>query len=101
MLKLTSTNAFAQLTRSVFAMTALAIGSAAIVSPAAAVINDKVKRACKGDYQRLCPSYKVGSNQLRACMEAKQNDISWDCISELIDAGEVDKKEASKVKGRR
>ena len=60
-------------------------------APANAAITDKVKKACKGDYERLCPHYKVGSNQLRACMEAKQNDITWNCVQALIDSGEVDK----------
>ena len=70
------------------AIMAIAFGS---VAPAQAAITEKVKKACKGDYQRLCPGYKIGSSQLRACMEAKQNDITWNCVQELIDAGEVDK----------
>ncbi len=49
----------------------------------------QVKRACAGDYKRLCPTYKVGSPQLRACMEAKQNSLSTGCVSALIDSGEA------------
>ena len=74
----------------------LAIAGAA--APAGAVINDKVKKACKDDYKKLCPGYKVGSSQLRACMEAKQNDISWSCIQALMDAGEVDKERVAKAR---
>ena len=70
--------------------------SIAVVAPAQAVVNDKVKKACKADYQRLCPGYKVGSNQLRACMEAKQADITWTCVQALIDSGEVDKQRAAR-----
>jgi len=69
---------------------------AASIAPARAAITDKVKKACQGDYHRLCPGYKIGSTQLRACMEAKQNDISWSCIQALMDAGEVDKQKVAK-----
>ena len=63
-------------------------------APANAAITAQVKKACKGDYQRLCPKYKVGSPQLRACMEAKQFEISSNCVSALIDSGEVDRSRA-------
>ena len=72
---------------SVLALAAFAF--VALATPASAVITAKVKKACAGDYKRLCPRYKVGSAQLRACMEAKQNEISSPCISALIDAGET------------
>lgn len=52
-------------------------------------ISPKVRKACAGDYKKLCPTYKVGSPQLRACMEAKQSQLSWGCVSALIDSGEV------------
>lgn len=60
----------------------------AAITPASAV-SAKVKKACAGDYKRLCPRYKVGSAQLRACMEAKQAEISSKCVQALIDSGEV------------
>jgi hypothetical protein len=59
-------------------------------SPAYAV-SAQVKKACQGDYKRLCPSYKVGSPQLRACMEAKQAEISSRCVDALIASGEVNR----------
>ena len=70
----------------------IAVTSAA--APASAAITAKVKKACAGDYKRLCPSYKVGSAQLRACMEAKQFEISSGCVSALIDSGEVGRSQA-------
>ena len=72
------------------AIAALFVGLAA-AGPATAAVSDKVKKACKGDYQRLCPGYKIGSPQLRACMEAKQSEISSRCVDALVDSGEVDK----------
>lgn len=56
---------------------------------AAANVSPKVRKACTGDYKRLCPAYKVGSPQLRACMEAKAFELSSRCIDALVDAGEV------------
>ena len=61
------------------------------VPPAEAAINAKVKKNCAGDYKRLCPKYKVGSPQLRACMEAKQFELSSGCVQALIDSGEVNR----------
>ncbi len=78
------------MTLSRLAMLALsAFAMSAMTAPADAAITARVKKACKGDYVRLCPKYKVGSPQLRACMEAKQAEISSGCVSALIDAGEV------------
>ena len=74
-----------QLVRAALIAAILGVGFAA---PAGAAITEKVKRACTGDYKRLCPSYKVGSNQLRACMEAKHGDLSSTCRDALIAAGE-------------
>lgn len=62
----------------------------ALGSPAHAV-SAQVKKACQGDYKRLCPTYKVGSPQLRACMEAKQAEISSRCVDALIASGEVNR----------
>jgi hypothetical protein len=56
-----------------------------------AAFSKRVEAACKGDYKRLCPTYKAGSLQLRACMEAKAAQISSGCIDALIDSGEVNK----------
>ncbi len=67
------------------------LAAPAAVSPAYAV-SAKVKKACAGDYKRLCPRYKVGSVQLRACMEAKQGEISPKCVQALIDSGEVNRR---------
>lgn len=56
--------------------------------PAHAVSKD-VKRKCKGDYKRLCPSYRVGSDELRACMRTQHRAISNACMNALVDSGEA------------
>ncbi len=67
------------------------LAAPAAFTPAHAV-SAKVKKSCAGDYKRLCPRYKVGSAQLRACMEAKQGEISSKCVQALIDSGEVNRR---------
>jgi hypothetical protein len=59
--------------------------------------SDRVRRACTGDYKRLCGQYKPNSPQVRTCMEANAFSISGPCVSALVDSGEVD---GSKVKRR-
>ena len=69
----------------------LAIAATCLATPANA-FSKQVEKACRSDYKNLCPHYRVNSSQLRACMESKANEISWGCISALIDSGEVDRK---------
>lgn len=73
-----------------------AFGMATLLPCPASAISKAVERACKDDYKRLCPSYKPTSPSLRACMESKANEISWRCISALIDSGEVDRKRVTR-----
>ncbi|MGE0630536.1 MAG: hypothetical protein AB7O43_22310 [Hyphomicrobiaceae bacterium] len=68
-----------------------AVFAIAAIAPPAAAVNRSVAKACKSDYKRLCPRYRVGTSKLRRCMEAKQAEISWRCIEALIDSGEVDR----------
>lgn len=75
-------------------VTVLGIAAALLPVDQAFAYSNKVESACRGDYKRLCPHYKVGSPQLRACMEAKQGEISWTCISALMDEGVVDRRQA-------
>jgi hypothetical protein len=70
----------------------------AATADSANAYSERVRRACKGDYHRLCGQYKVDSAQLRSCMEANAFSISSPCITALVDSGEVD---GSKVRKRR
>lgn len=78
----------------VLGMLAWALGL--MLPEAASAFSPKVERACKSDYKRLCPQYKPSSPQLRACMEAKANEISPSCIAALIDDGVVDRRRAAR-----
>jgi hypothetical protein len=67
------------------------------ISTTADAYSDRVRRACTGDYKRLCGQYKPTSPQVRTCMEANAFSISGPCVSALVDSGEVD---GSRVKRR-
>lgn len=46
-----------------------------------------VVRKCRDDYKRLCPGYKLESEELDACMRSKHPSISSPCMNALVDAG--------------
>ncbi len=46
-----------------------------------------VRKACKYDYKRLCPHYKVSSAKMRACMRSNVGQISPRCYDTLIRYG--------------
>jgi hypothetical protein len=47
----------------------------------------QVRVACAGDAKRLCPAYRLGSPEMRTCMEAKGRLISRGCVRALEDTG--------------
>jgi hypothetical protein len=66
-----------------------ALGAFALLATEAAAVSERVKRACERDYKRFCPSYTVGSSELRSCMSSKRRALSKRCTDALVDAGEV------------
>lgn len=64
----------------------------------AANVSESVKAACKGDYQRYCKAYKVGTEGLRACMSRSIKKVSNVCVSALVGAGEITKAQADRLK---
>ena len=46
-----------------------------------------VRKACKYDYKRMCPHYKVNSAKMRACMRSNVGQISPRCYDTLIRYG--------------
>ena len=65
--------------------------SAAMVS-AALAHPPAVKAACKTDYYKFCPSYKLDTPQLKACIRSAGGNLSTKCIDALADAGEIARK---------
>jgi hypothetical protein len=73
---------------------ALAVGLAVAVAPGAApsasaqdAFPRPVRVACTADAKRLCPAYRLGSPEMRTCMEAKGRLLSRGCVHALEDAG--------------
>lgn len=64
-------------------------------------VSDHVKQACKGDYQRYCKSYKVGTEGLRACMSRSIKRVSNVCISALVKNGDMTQAQADRVKAQK
>jgi len=77
---------------------AIAVLSLVSVTAVAASVTDNVKSACKGDYQRYCKAYKVGTEGLRACMSRSIKRVSNVCISALVKNGDMSQAQADRVK---
>lgn len=56
---------------------------------AAAQFSPRVRNNCTGDAQRLCPKHKLGTAEMRYCMEAKARSLSSGCVRALEDDGIV------------
>jgi hypothetical protein len=64
----------------------------------AANVSEHVKQSCRGDYQRYCKAYKVGTEGLRACMSRSIKKVSNVCVAALVDAGEMSKAQADRLR---
>lgn len=72
---------------------ALAAGLGAVLAAGPAdAYSGRVKSACKADFYKFCPSYKLDSPQLRSCMRGAGGNISQRCLDALADAGEIARK---------
>jgi hypothetical protein len=65
---------------------------ALMVAGAANAYSGRVKSACKSDFYKFCPSYKLDSPQLRSCMRSAGGNISSRCLDALADAGDIPRK---------
>lgn len=74
--------------------------AALVAADQANAYSGRVKRACKTDFYRFCPSYKIGSSKLRTCMRAAGGNISRRCIDALANAGEISRKHHSRFRKR-
>lgn len=72
----------------------MTLGGAALVAATPADAQSaRVRSACSSDYHTFCPSYAVGSTQLRSCMRSAGKRLSKACVDALVDSGEVSRKE--------
>ncbi len=81
---------------------ALAVGVGALAAAGAAnAYSGRVKSACKPDFYKFCPSYKVDTPELRSCMRSAGGNISSRCLDALADAGEISRKYHSSQRGKK
>jgi hypothetical protein len=81
---------------------ALAFGAGVIAATASAhAYSGRVTSACKSDFYKFCPSYKVNTPQLRSCMRSAGGNISSRCLDALADAGDIPRKYHSSQRKKR
>jgi len=61
-------------------------------------ITEREKRDCRGDYQRFCKEYGLGTEALRACMSRSIKKLRNVCVSALVDAGDMSQAQADKLR---
>ena len=66
----------------------------------AGTITEREKRDCQGDYHAYCSEYGLGTEGLRACMSRNIKKVSHACVGALVDAGEMTKAQADKLRGK-
>lgn len=78
---------------------AIVAAAVSLLSVEASAYSKKVENACRGDYDRFCPGYKVGSPALHNCitLAGKRGNLSPTCFNALKDAGMVPKKYLKKA----
>jgi hypothetical protein len=69
-----------------------------ILLPAMAAVTERERQDCRTDYQRYCNAYAVGSEALRACMSRSIKKVSKVCVAALVDAGEMTKAQADRLR---
>lgn len=79
----------------------IAAGLSVLASSAHAVVNERLKRACRDEYFTYCSAHQVGSPSLRKCMRASQRYFSDRCLHALVAAGEASKRDIMRYKARR
>ena len=78
-----------------FVLTLLAIPALAEFT-----VTEREKRDCHADYKKYCSEYGLGTSALRACMSRNIKKISHVCVGALVDAGEMTKAQADKLRGK-
>ena len=81
----------------IFVTFAIGLGALTAAGDATAY-SARVKSACKADFYKFCPSYKLDTPQLRACMRSAGGNISSRCIDALADSGEISRKYHSRFR---
>lgn len=73
----------------------------ALAPDTAGAVTARMKRDCKGDYNRYCKKYELGSEGLRACMSRSIRQVSNRCISALVAGGEMTQAQANRIRNQK
>jgi hypothetical protein len=71
------------------AVSAVVAAATVVACTTAEAFSKKVRDACSADFASLCSQYKPDSAQLRRCFQSNRKQLTSDCVSALVDAGEV------------
>ena len=63
-----------------------------VLASAAQAYSERVKSACKTEYNSFCKGYPVESSGMRRCMEANGTALSRRCVNAMVDEGEIPRK---------
>lgn len=79
----------------------LTVGLSCLASSTQAVVNERLKRACRDEYFTYCSAHPVGSASLKKCMRASQRSFSDRCLHALVAAGEASKRDILRYRARK
>jgi adenylate kinase len=76
----------------------VACATLALTAASAGAVSQRVEKACEKDYYKFCPSYSVGTPELRDCIAktAKRRALSPRCFDALVDSGAIPRKYLTK-----
>jgi hypothetical protein len=75
---------------------AILFGALAVSATEAGAVSIRSKLACLSDFRAYCKSHKVGSKELRQCMNANGPKLSKKCINALVADGEISAAEVAR-----
>lgn len=62
----------------------------------ASALSFSTKLACRADYRSFCSAHKVGSHELRQCMNTNGPRLSQKCVNALVAEGEISVEEVDR-----
>lgn len=68
---------------------------------AALAVSQRVRDACRSDYNAYCSAHAVGSEELRQCMRAAKMQLSDNCRKALVEEGEATEADIQAYKSKK
>jgi hypothetical protein len=77
-------------------LVALLLGVSGSGGTEAQAVSLRTKLACVNDFRAYCSNHKVGSSELRQCMNTNGARLSSKCVQALIADGEISEAEVAR-----